>query len=691
MSLCNNYRKWLHSRLIIKNRNDGSNIFSISSISDNIYDIGNSSFIFVRNDSCNSLTSIPALWKAEEAPGWFYFRPTVAQLDGSDPNFSGDAFVDVSSYEDVIDEYNRRIFLYELIVAYDSTDTFDGVHLCNSNGPPDTLCPENEGIYKKITDNLNSIVFRWPQIDAFKEIGCCNIQLDDSSPPVDQPSNIRDCSRIWVIGKNINDWQLRYYDFEEPSSQSLVSRGKIVNSGGDEYENTWHDLAWDTRNFLWGLEEKGLKRILPGKSEILPGPITGFAIAQPYATINDPSGILTGLFSSGLSSLSYNGKPAMSYSQDQEFLYIVAGDRFFELRYTSGTTWDVTKVSNTIGAGDDQVGDLAFDTFGNCYCVFNNNLARIDFTSPASSGFGSLSVVENTSGLLNLVTGLDFVLDLTGGNFITLYGCLRLGILYEINSSNGTRSTVSGVNLGPNIVGMSSCQAGEDLNAYDSFSTGGGPGPGGPGGPGPGGPGGPGTGGPSPVGSQICYIIDISTQMNQVGSGTSRRFELARAAMLNAVELLNSGNVQLTFLFFSDTWTRYTTTNYEQAKEVANRYPNLSTAFTAGLPPIIRGSESAFCMPGGLDKIFDIPIYKGAKVNYCVVLSASEFVSSVILHNCGGTAGFTQLMQNFMARAAIELDPNFKFYSTGINPTQNLSHMQIIGEIGGGGYNTWIG
>tara|TARA_B100001778_G_scaffold334977_1_gene350092 strand:+ start:14395 stop:16383 length:1989 start_codon:yes stop_codon:yes gene_type:complete len=660
MPACDEQRKWFHVRFNIQNRSGGSNIFSISSVGNDLDDINNSDVIFARYDDCSVLTAVPAAWDSNEAPGWFYFRPTVAQLDGSDPDFSGDAFVDVSSYEDVIDEANRRIFSYELLVAYDSGDTVAGEILCVSTGPPDTLCTEDGGVYEEIIDELNSVVFRWPEIDVLTEIGCCDIPLDDPGDPGDPPSEIRDCSRLWVIAKDGDDWQLRYYDFEASPSQALISRGRITDAEGGDVDNTWHDLAWDTRDFLWGLEENGLKRILPGEADVLPGTVDGLALAQPYATING-STELNNLFSAGLTSTTFNGKPAMAYSQDQELLYIVAGDKLFELRFSDETTWDVTKVSGALGAGDDQLGDIAFDTFGNCYCVFNDNLATIDFTSPAGAGFGAIAPVGNNDNLLASVTGLDFILDLGSGNFISFYGVLSAGTLYEINRSDGTRTTVSGVNLGPNIVGMSSCQAGEDLKSYEVPFF--------------------------PGATPWCFVIDSSGSMSIPGGGTIPREELVVRDLTAYINDFVEDGEQMSFIQFAGLFSDIATfTNKADAiNYLQTQYRDRDTDF----------SGTDFCTPrtepgnpyngNTFEQIFNVPADgNGRKLRACVVIGDGEFIDA----GCSGS-GLISYMEDIMARAAIELDPDFTIRAVGVNPSTGLENLEIIGAVGGGGFISW--
>lgn len=656
MAACNEQRKWFHVRFNIKDRANGNTIFTVSSVGNDIDTIDNSSIIFARSDDCGALTDVPAAWDPNESPGWFYFRPTVAQLDGTDPDFSGNAFVDVSSYEDVINESNRRVFSYELLVAYDTSDTVSEEILCNTSGPPNVICSENGGVYNEIIDNLNSAVFRWPQTDVLTEIGCCNIPLDDPGPPAPPPTDIRDCSRLWVIAKSGSDWQLRYYDLEETPANALIARGIITDSEDPDAEKTWHDLAWDTRDFLWGLEENGLKRILPGSIDILPSTVDGIAISQPYATITDTEGELTSLFSSGISSTGYNGKPAMSYSQDREFLYIAAGDRLFELRFVDDTTWEVTKTSGLLGAGSNQLGDLAFDTFGNCYCIFNTNLARIDFESSVGSGFGSLNLVANTSGSLSSMTGLDFILDLSSGNFITFYGVLSNGTLYTIDRENGTKTIVSGVNLGPNIVGMSSCQAGEDLRSYEvPFAPGAPP---------------------------WCFAIDASSSMATAGGGTEIRENLVKDSLTAYINDFVEEGEQMSFMQFGSQYTniRTFTTKAAAINYVQNDYRNTTvdggTRFCSPLPVLPFGGNN-------FEQIFDIPAdSNGIKLRSCVVIGDGEF------QDCSGDA-LTAYMQNIMSRAAIELDPDFTIKAVAVNPTSGLENLQIIGDVGGGGFVSW--
>jgi hypothetical protein len=664
MASCEDFRKWFHVRFAIQNRSNGNDIYELTSVSNDLGDIANSDKIFVRYQDCSSLSAPPRAWDPDESPGWFYFRPTVADLE--------QAFVDVSSYEEVVDETNRRIFVYELIATIDSSDTIGGSTFCNATGPPDALCPDGNDIYDRIVDDRNSVVFRWPEIDVLTEIGCCRIELDDPGDPGDPPTDIRDCSRIWAIIKNGNDHELRYFDFEAPFSQALVVRGRIVNAAGIEGDPIWLDLAWDTRDFLWGLEKFGLRRILPGRASLAPD-VSGIAQAQDYATFTGDANLLsqlTDLFTAGLDDGGILGKAAMSYNQTLESLFIAAGDKLFELKYVDETTWQVTKVSGTLAAGEDGLGDLAFDVFGNCYCVLDDDLAEIDFESPTGAGFGQLTPIGN-GGLLRSMTGMDFILDLAGGEFISFYGAISAGQVYRIDRFTGEREILSGVNLGPNVVGISSCQAGEDLRAYEIPFF--------------------------PGDTPWLFIIDGSGSMSRTNSCITRENLIRRDLPEYIDQYVEDGEI-MAFVFFGGGFSRPFVTS---DKEAAKRHITEEYRSAANNQP----SGTYYCDPGGTD--FCQPVCCGRtftsvilevnqeiinlsngqeKLNACMFIGDGEFVDNV---PCQGNA-LRSFMQNAMAAILPQVSPGFVVRTVGIQPTSGLQNLQIVAEEGGGDFESWV-
>ena len=42
-----------------------------------------------------------------------------------------------------------------------------------------------------------------------------------------------------------------------------------------------------------------------------------------------------------------------------------------------------------------------------------------------------------------------------------------------------------------------------------------------------------------------------------------------------------------------------------------------------------------------------------------------------------------------MDRRGIDLDPDFTIRAVGVNPTSGLDNLELIGEVGGGGYIAW--
>lgn len=665
MASCNTQRKWFHVNFSIKDRSNDSTIFTISSIDDNDYDvINNSGIISVRTDACTTLTSTPAAFEILEAPGIFYFRPTVAQLDGTDPAFpSNDVFVDVESYESVIDESNRRNFEYEIVVAYDSLDTFDGEPICTTTGPPNTEC--DDGLYETTIDDIRGLVLRWSTVPFLTEIGCCNIELDEPGGSDDDPTGVQDCARIWVIALNGFDYSLQYYDFDATSSEAHISRGKIVDTAGAGINLEWHDLAWDDRNVLWGLEKNGLKQILPGNEDLLPVPgINGQAIALDYAILTDTEGLLTSLFATGLDSFLFNGRPAMSYSQEQKKLYIYAGDMFFELSYINATTWKVTKSSSVLGLGLD-VGDLAFDASGNCYCTSISSrttmgLSTINFLDPVNQGFGTLTSSIGDDDFTGII-GMDFILDLDTGNegFLTFYGVHNTGILYELNTADGSKSVVPGVSFQGSVVGMSSCQAGEDLRSYEvPIATGDGP---------------------------WFFLISLTSDMAQQGSGLSTRLGAIKSELTTHITNNMSDGEQISFMTitsgnpdfggFSNVTTVTTVldaTNFIDSMTVSS-FASDGINFCASLLPI-----------------FSLPVppspNENERLKSCTIITGSD-IQCLFFDPPIQTPG--EYVMSVMAQAAIDLDPNFTISTVAVNPTGSLTNLIEVSTAGNGIHTVW--
>jgi len=662
MASCNTQRKWFHINFSIKDRSNDSSIFSISSIDDNDYDvINNSGIISVRTDACAALTSTPAAWEPLEAPGSFYFRPTVAQLDGTDPDFpSNDVFVDVESYEGVIDESNRRNFEYEIVVAYDSSDEFDGEPTCTTTGPPNTEC--DEGAYETILDDVRGLTLRWPTVPFLTEIGCCNIELDEPGTDDDNPpTDVQDCARIWVIASDGSDYSLQYYDFDAISSEALISRGKIVDTGGIGITNEWHDLAWDDRNVLWGLEKNGLKQILPGNEDFLPVPgINGQAIALDYATLIDTEGSLTSLFASGLESPSFDGKPAMSYSQEQNKMYIYAGDMFFELSYINATTWEVIKSSSILGLGSD-VGDLAFDASGNCYCSTSDNLSIINFSDSVGQGFGTIATIGSSSELSGII-GMDFILDLDSGDFLTFYGVHNTGTLYEINTADGSKSSVPGVSFQGTVVGMSSCQAGEDLRSYEvPIATGDGP---------------------------WFFMISLTNEMAQQGSGLSTRIAAIKSELTTHITNNILDGEQISFMTMTDGNPPSGNGGGFSAVTTVTSIADATTFIDNMTVSSFSPDGISFC--GSLGVIFDLPAppspNQNERLKSCTIIVGSDVQCLAFDQTPPTPAEYTQ---SIMDRAAIELDPNFFISTVVVNPTGSLTNLIEVSAAGGGIHTVW--
>jgi len=513
MNICDFERKWWHIRLDIKDRNGVTVNSTYTTVDvDDAFVISDSRItVRVSNAGCTALTTPPAAWDFDESPGWFIFRPSVEDL--------GQGNIEViNSYEQAIDISKRKIFEYTLLAAYDSLDTD-----CTTVGPPDTHCPDSASI---TIDDINGVVFKFESIDFLEELGCCQIPIISPNEPDDGPDGIRECSRIWFIVEPPADQafpNLYSWDFEEDPGNELVNRGEITDPlTFSSYNKEYHDLAWDNRDFLWGLEKEGLVKLLIGSDSI---PCYS---EQPSTISNETVAIFPITDGTPL------GSPAMSFSPRTNKLYIAANGRFYELEPDNGSAsdWRVTK-ENVFSPSDSiGLGDLAFDPVsGNCYCLFDDNLSIVNYVDP-SPAFGTISYVND--GILDLV-GLDFLLDLGSGDFASLYGVTAPGQIYAVDKNTGDTSILSGSTIGNAAVGMSSCQAGEDLRIFPF-------------------PFHPGT-------APYCFWIDNSTSMDGVGIGTVSKLELVKESLTDFIRDFVEEGDQMFIGTFSDSFQIFSTTS----------------------------------------------------------------------------------------------------------------------------------
>lgn len=672
MAFCDDKRKWLHAQLIIRSRDNSNDLFSISSLDATsaltIPDLANSDKIFVRTEDCTQFTTAPALWSVDlqdmpdESPGFFYFRPTVEDLEQS--------FVEVSSYEDVINEANRRVFVYNLIAVFDSNDLVNGDPICVTTGPPDSVCP---GFYDVVVDDLSSIVFRWSEQAALTEIGCCDIPLDDPGNPGEPPTEIRDCSRLWFVnssGSGSNrEWFLKYYDTDPPEpGEAFISRGIIVKTAQSEDLDYFYDIAWDDRDYLWALCSFGLRRILPGRASILPE-TTGFAQVNSYASVEVLSGseqwnaiFNTTTGGTGLPEVA-GGKPSMSFSQDSGKMFVQAGDYLFELTYIDDNSWRVSRASGALGlagnidnSNSDGLGDLAFDTFNRCYCNSAGNLATIDFSDGAS--FGNRTIVGANNALAG-VTGMDYILDLASGDFITLYGVNNSGELFEINRDTGETNTISGINIGSNVTGMSSCQAGEDLRSYESPIF-------------------PGV-------TPWVFVLDASGSMDNQGTGSTVRATLLVDELISYITTYVQNGERMVFWRFSDSWT-----SSGELTNIQDAVNWLSGPYGSNI-----SGPTNFCEDGNTgsagDGIYNI-LRNNIPFKSCIVVGDGQFNSSSVCTTVSQIEQYITDFMNFAVRGSSPLlDPSFTIRAVGINPDSGLSNLEAVGRAGGGGFESWTG
>jgi len=634
MGICDFERKWWHARLEIEDQNNSVKSTHTTVDPDDAGAIADSTItVRVDNATCEVQSNPPAAWDSTKAPGWFIFRPTVDALGGD----SSGSIVAVSTYEDVINIDNRRVFRFTLLAAYDSIDVD-----CTTTGPPDTHCPE---FAEETLDDLSSIVFRFTATEFIDELGCCDIPVVPPDPPGPGPGLIRECFRLWFIvegdGADIKP-HLYSWNLELDPSEALVDRGAIDDAiVALSAEREYHDLAWESRNFLWGLEKDGLKRILPGND-------TRNAIGVPAATIQYLS---TDIFPID-SSL---GRPGMSYNQNNGRLYIYANNRFYELEPTADNAWTVTKESSGT-LGDTDAADIAFDPFGNAYSIYNSNLSLINYADPPPS-FGISTYVQDNSAF-DTFRGMDFALDIGSEDFASLYGVTSSGQIFVVDKETAATTVLTGANIGETAVGMSSCQAGEDLRVFPfPFYPGEAP---------------------------WAFWVDISGSMFQVGTGSQIRMTLVKSRLTDFVQQFVEDGDQMWLCTFGDGFGA-TETNSKQA----------ALDWVAALPSDTNQATN-FCAQGRAFPSLWSGTYGTSTLRSVVVIGDGVFGDCNPTDNLptppdggGQPANFEELVTRGYAVARDLHDtPNFTIRAVSVN-NPDVSSLETLGTLGLGGYYIW--
>ncbi len=607
-------RKWWHTNLRILDRS-----FIEKSI---ITTIGNdpasnaNSNIQARTVSDCSLVNIPtAAWIGSESPGYFIYRPTLSEIE--------DSVVSISSYSDVVDIQNRRIFEYQLQIAHDESDL-----ICETLGPPNTI---DDDLFSRERDSLKGLVLSFPTVPYIDRIGCCDITLSNPGEPI-LPGSIQECSRMWYIAKNTDGYHLWSYDISANPGLEKVDRGQIVATVGT---TSFHDICWDNRNKLWALENKGIRQILPGSS-------SQNSIALDYASVTDnANGIAVDLMFPDTQTSEPDGTSGMSFNQNNNKLYVSINNIFFELIQDGPASlgWKINQYIDLGSSGN--LHDLAFDPYGNCFCVFNNKIAKISIDQ---SNFGQVTYVNQSEDYSD-ITGLDFILTLGGESFVSLFGIGSSGNFYEINYSSGTKIISDSIlSVGETaITGATSCQAGEDLRTpVFPFDTG---------------------------SSPWLFILDASLSMND-----QDRWNTLVSGMVAFIQNNITLGDKLKMILFNDGVTESPTYSFHSQIDVSSAVEWIQSQSPA--------SGNQFCINEPFTSSY-LSQYNNVYKNI-IIISSGSFV------DCNNISSFTSYVTDIVNsyRATAPSSEFGIFRTVGIHP-ENSVWLQIIGDIGSGGYSEW--
>lgn len=606
MPASDGFRKWWHIELDIEDRNS-SVLQSFTTINELDVNSNADSSISARPLNCGSTLPIPPrAWDYDESPGYFIFRPDLETLTPS--------IKQVTSYNDVINVDNRRVFKYKLRAAYNDLDIYCAALI------PTVLDPS---VIQLTKESTKSIVFEMPEIEFLTQVGCCSLDGEIPDPLPDQDSLI-ECSRIWYIVDETSSSHLYSYDV---LTNDTVDRGEISWPFGLNSELYYHDLAWDNRNYLWGLDREGLTRILVGD-------VSTNAYALNYSNVDNPFSDTVDIFP--IDDSINQGEAAMSFNQYVNRMYIYSNRRFWELQPTTKNDWEVTKVSYIMGEGE-VLGDFAFSTDGKCYCIYNNKLATISFDDRDNLPFGYISYVNEIVDYSNFV-GLDFVYDSTLGSIPQLYGIKTTGQIFFIDSETGEKTLYSGSSISDIAVGLSSCQAGEDLRTlpFPFF----------------------------PGESPWLFVVDNSSKIS------GQNIENIKNTLTEFVSNYIRKGDYFSIITYNDSLSSFgpremkNTDDVQSAKDFINSFESI-------------GSFN-FC--NALVEISNVAKYHN--LQSIIVLSDGSFT------DCGDTDNEIKSNIDYYYELLKINNPQVTLYSVGINPT-NETYLKYLGEIGGGGYVKW--
>lgn len=611
MPVSDTARKWWHIEVGLEDRNT-TVLETLTTIDPGNVNTNADPNISARLLDCSGTIPIPPrAWDISESPGYFTPRPDIEQI--------GSAFKDVDSYEQVINIDNRRVFRYHLRAAYNNVD-FDCTAIV-----PNVMDPADINIR---IENVRSVVFRIAEMELIEELGCCEIEISDPPDLLDAPGSLVECSRLWYIVDEGDSSHLYSFDVDESLGSAIIDRGVINFPFGDGiYELNYYDLAWDNRNFLWGMESNGLTRLLIGDSSVS-------AYAMDYAPITNPFSSTAEPFPITLPASQAYG--ALAFNQNNNKLYMFCNRRFWELQSTSETEWEVTNVSYEFGESE-LLGDIAFGPDGQCYCFHNNKLSTIIFEPTESQIFGFLRYVGDGGEYSNFI-GLDFIADVETPDQATLYGAKEAGQLYIINTENANKSLYSGASLGDIAIGLTSCQAGEDLRTLPfPFYPGQAP---------------------------WVFMLDTSNSMS------GEKIERIRTSLLDFVSSYVRLGDELSIISFNTTFSQFGPRVMQNSGDVED-----IVAFINGMT--VTG-KSNFC--AAFTELGNPVTYHN--VSSVVVLSGGQF------EDCGSNQ--TEVNENISTlwEAVRTNNPTATLYSVGILPSAEASLVHL-GSIGGGGYVRW--
>jgi hypothetical protein len=174
--------------------------------------------------------------------------------------------------------------------------------------------------------------------------------------------------------------------------------------------------------------------------------------------------------------------------------------------------------------------------------------------------------------------------------------------------------------------------------------------------------------------------------MNNQGSGCIARDQLLARDLGAYIEDFVDDGDQMVFIEFGNTISPVR--DFRGAGSVAAAVNYLNTTY---LDNVVDANATRFCDPSSgpdiLARFSEISVDPNNPPRSAIVVGDGQFSTTTA---CSGGLSLAEYVSAMRSYGTQNFSPNFTIRAVGINPSGGLSNLELVGEVGGGGYESWI-